>query len=264
MSDPAAHNRDMSRHTVVTAAADASAPSITANRCSSAFPWHVALAGLCLFGCGSLTCWLPACKGPANERLRLLGDAVVVGIAEGSAVQASAAAEEDDPLMQYLVLRRDLWTDLGWPLGSIVAQASVLGLCIRIVQLNVFRSVCQRWRQRCAMREVCQRSVRQACHASTAALWQSRDSEATQQYCAVDRLDHMRKARIDVLITAFCAEFLSTLFEVGKCKPQSAVAVATHFRLAQLPEPTFLFAVLRHGRLAPRAEAQNSCGDRRR
>ncbi len=33
----------------------------------------------------------------------------------------------------------------------------------------------------------------QACHASTAALWQSRDSDATGRYCAADRLDHMRK-----------------------------------------------------------------------
>ena len=29
---------------------------------------------------------------------------------------------DTDPLVQYVVLRRDLWIDLGWPLGSIVAQ----------------------------------------------------------------------------------------------------------------------------------------------
>ena len=27
-----------------------------------------------------------------------------------------------DPIVQYVILRRDLWTELGWPLGSIVAQ----------------------------------------------------------------------------------------------------------------------------------------------
>ena len=36
-------------------------------------------------------------------------------------------------------------------------------------------------------------AARQACHASTAALWQSRDSDATERYCAAGRLDHMRK-----------------------------------------------------------------------
>ena len=56
--------------------------------------------------------------------------------------------------MQYVVLRRDLWADLGWPLGSVVAQA---------------------------------------CHAATAALWLSREEPATSSYCAADSIDHMHK-----------------------------------------------------------------------
>ena len=63
-----------------------------------------------------------------------------------------ATAPED--LVQYLVLRKDLWTSLNWPLGSIVAQA---------------------------------------CHASTAALWLSKDSIATNAYCAGHNLEHMHK-----------------------------------------------------------------------
>ena len=56
--------------------------------------------------------------------------------------------------MQYVVLRRDLWADLGWPLGSVVAQA---------------------------------------CHAATAALWLSREEPATASYCAAESIDHMHK-----------------------------------------------------------------------
>lgn len=59
-----------------------------------------------------------------------------------------------DPLLQYVVLRRDLWGELGWPLGSVVAQG---------------------------------------CHAATAALWLSRDAPDTQAYCAPENLDHMHK-----------------------------------------------------------------------
>ena len=61
---------------------------------------------------------------------------------------------EDDPLVQYVALRRDLWKEEEWPLGSIIAQG---------------------------------------CHAATAALWISRDTEETRQYCAAENLDHMRK-----------------------------------------------------------------------
>ena len=57
-------------------------------------------------------------------------------------------------LVQYVVLRADLWKDMDWPLGSIVAQA---------------------------------------CHAATAALWESREEPASQQYCSPAQLGHMHK-----------------------------------------------------------------------
>lgn len=62
----------------------------------------------------------------------------------------------DDSLVQYVVLRRDLWVELGWPLGSIVAQA---------------------------------------CHAATAALWLSREQPEAAAYCAPEKLDYMHKVR---------------------------------------------------------------------
>lgn len=68
----------------------------------------------------------------------------------------SGGSTPADPLLQYVVLRRDLWAELGWPLGSVIAQG---------------------------------------CHAATAALWQSREAEATLEYCAPHNLDHMHKAR---------------------------------------------------------------------
>lgn len=67
-----------------------------------------------------------------------------------SAVTEDAAAKPDQPepediLVQYLVLRRDLWRELDWPLGSVIAQA---------------------------------------CHASTAALWLGRYKPESKAYCA--------------------------------------------------------------------------------
>ncbi|KAL4448558.1 hypothetical protein ABPG75_005777 [Micractinium tetrahymenae] len=64
-----------------------------------------------------------------------------------------------DPLLQYVVLRRDLWAELDWPLGSVVAQG---------------------------------------CHAATAALWESRESATTQEYCAPENIDHMHKVVLEI------------------------------------------------------------------
>lgn len=50
---------------------------------------------------------------------------------------------ERDPIVQYVVVRRDLWKDLQWPLGSVIAQA---------------------------------------CHASAAVLWLHRDDSDTKEY----------------------------------------------------------------------------------
>ena len=83
--------------------------------------------------------------------------AAAAGAGQDAAVAAAAPPPPpEDTLLQYVVLRRDLWAELEWPLGSVVAQG---------------------------------------CHAATAALWQSRDAAATQEYCAPQNIDHMHKAR---------------------------------------------------------------------
>lgn len=61
--------------------------------------------------------------------------------------------------MQWVVLRRDLWQDLGWPLGAVVAQA---------------------------------------CHASTAAVFTHLSDELTQQYIHQDNIDHMHKVVLEI------------------------------------------------------------------
>ena len=84
-------------------------------------------------------------RRPASFRA-MSGDVAALGVSE-------------DPVVQYVVVRRDLWTEQNWPLGSIIAQA---------------------------------------CHASAAALWIHRDDPLTQEYLVeidhmtkvVDRAPH--------------------------------------------------------------------------
>lgn len=53
----------------------------------------------------------------------------------GNAGMPAAPTEDDqgtsgtgaaDAIVQYVVLRRDLWREQGWPLGSIIAQVPLL------------------------------------------------------------------------------------------------------------------------------------------
>ena len=81
-----------------------------------------------------------------------------------SASEGGKGNSASEVILQYVVLRRDLWqvgddASASWPLGAIVAQG---------------------------------------CHASTAALWLSRDDEATKAYCADANLDDMHKAVLEV------------------------------------------------------------------
>eukprot|EP00878_Enallax_costatus_P016510 GHUV01017319.1.p1 GENE.GHUV01017319.1~~GHUV01017319.1.p1 ORF type:complete len:174 (+),score=39.68 GHUV01017319.1:599-1120(+) len=62
--------------------------------------------------------------------------------------------QDFDPIVQWVVLRRDLWTDIGWSLGPVIAQA---------------------------------------CHASSAAMFLHMDDPLTQEYIAADNIDHMHK-----------------------------------------------------------------------
>lgn len=71
-----------------------------------------------------------------------------------STMAAASTPGDADPIVQYVVLRRDLWEGGGWPLGAVVAQG---------------------------------------CHAATAALWGARGGADAAAYCAPDAIDHMRK-----------------------------------------------------------------------
>ena len=96
-----------------------------------------------------------------------------------AAAAAAAGGSPDDPLLQYVVLRRDLWTELDWPLGSVVAQG---------------------------------------CHAATAALWLTRDSPDTQLYCAEANLDHMHKVRGRSLPVCMSWSLLQSASTIMPCR----------------------------------------------
>jgi hypothetical protein len=66
------------------------------------------------------------------------------------------AAQQQDFLVQYIVLRKDLVDTLKWPLGSVVSQA---------------------------------------CHAAVAAIWLHQQDSMTAKYCSPENLDHMTKVR---------------------------------------------------------------------
>ncbi|KAJ7561074.1 hypothetical protein O6H91_03G012600 [Diphasiastrum complanatum] len=71
----------------------------------------------------------------------------------------SSSSSQEEPLVQYIVVRKDLIKDLKWPLGSVISQA---------------------------------------CHAAVAAIWLHKDDQHTMQYCKPDNLEHMRKVTLEV------------------------------------------------------------------
>lgn len=104
-----------------------------------------------------------------NHSSRLMsatGHTTITTAANADNQQPSTATPSDQqpqqtPLVQYVVLRRDLWSALKWPLGSIVAQA---------------------------------------CHAATAALHAGVVSgdAATATYCSEANIDSMHKVSVCV------------------------------------------------------------------
>ena len=96
--------------------------------------------------------------------------------ASDEAPSPPSAAASADPLMQYVVLRSDLWKERGWPLGSLAAQAA---------------------------------------HAATAALGLSRDSEETRAYCAPGSLDGMTKVVLEADSEGALRELAEALTRAG-------------------------------------------------
>ncbi|KAG0564230.1 hypothetical protein KC19_8G094000 [Ceratodon purpureus] len=64
-----------------------------------------------------------------------------------------------DPIVQYIVLRKDLVETMKWPLGSVISQG---------------------------------------CHAAVAAIWLFKDDPVTAEYCSSENLDHMHKVTLEV------------------------------------------------------------------
>ena len=96
---------------------------------------------------------------PFSKLLPTVGAPHRIAPMSTSATMAGAAvpcttATAPPAIVQYVVLRKDLWTDQGWPLGSIVAQA---------------------------------------CHASSAAMWESKEDPVTLDYCSPENIDKMTK-----------------------------------------------------------------------
>eukprot|EP00197_Chlamydomonas_leiostraca_P007025 CAMPEP_0202861616 /NCGR_PEP_ID=MMETSP1391-20130828/2955_1 /ASSEMBLY_ACC=CAM_ASM_000867 /TAXON_ID=1034604 /ORGANISM="Chlamydomonas leiostraca, Strain SAG 11-49" /LENGTH=149 /DNA_ID=CAMNT_0049541033 /DNA_START=145 /DNA_END=594 /DNA_ORIENTATION=- len=138
-------------------------------------------------------------------------DAAPSGVAAAASGNGAAPAQQD-PVLQYVVLRKDLWQELKWPLGSVVAQA---------------------------------------CHASTAAMWMNKDDEVTCQYLSEANLDHMHKVVLEVKGESQLKELSAKLEEAGikhklwteqpenyptclATKPYPKSQVAPHFKKLQL------------------------------
>nr|PNR34796.1 hypothetical protein PHYPA_022694 [Physcomitrium patens] len=64
-----------------------------------------------------------------------------------------------DPIIQYIVIRKDLVDTMKWPLGSVISQG---------------------------------------CHAAVAAIWLHKDDSVTSEYCAGENLDNMHKVTLEV------------------------------------------------------------------
>jgi peptidyl-tRNA hydrolase len=77
---------------------------------------------------------------------------------EAAAASQDSKSEEEvpkvDPIVQYIVLRKDLVDTMKWPLGSVISQG---------------------------------------CHAAVAAVWLFKDDPVTAEYCSSENLDHMHK-----------------------------------------------------------------------
>jgi hypothetical protein len=70
---------------------------------------------------------------------------------------AKGVAQQEDFIVQYILLRKDLVDTLKWSLGSVISQA---------------------------------------CHVAVAAIWLHQQDSMTAKYCSRENLDHMTKVRI--------------------------------------------------------------------
>lgn len=111
----------------------------------------------------------PASPRGRAQRSRLNADSL-------ASVRAMATNGEPSPIVQYVVLRKDLGASMGWPLGSLCAQAA---------------------------------------HASVAAVWEHRDHADTVAYCAPDAIDQMHKVVLEVKGETQLLNLAAKLSEAG-------------------------------------------------
>lgn len=86
---------------------------------------------------------LPLIKFKCNKSLTAKNKLMATSSGDGKDITTQHKMSSD-AIVQYVVLRKDLWKGMGWPMGSVVAQA---------------------------------------CHASTAVIWISVQDSITQEYC---------------------------------------------------------------------------------
>ncbi|KAL6783863.1 hypothetical protein ACKKBG_A40325 [Auxenochlorella protothecoides x Auxenochlorella symbiontica] len=111
------------------------------------------------------------------------------GARTGAVAGTSASmAGSEDPLIQYIIIREDLWKEQGWSLGSVMAQG---------------------------------------CHAAVAAVWESKGAKSTEEYCSSANIDSMRKVVLQVpneaqlLRTATCLESAGIAHKVWMEQPEA-------------------------------------------
>lgn len=98
--------------------------------------------------------------------------------------------QKPDPVVQYIVLRKDLVDTMKWPLGSVISQG---------------------------------------CHAAVAAIWIHKDDPVTAEYCGTENLDNMHKVfRSSCLLLLLC--YVSDAFVMWNvCKDQGMWVLLSWF-----------------------------------
>lgn len=146
-------------------------------------------------------------------------------------------------LVQYVILRSDLWQELKWPLGSIAAQVSFskagpyLIVPWHILALHYGQSsagIPFSAGKHNTQAHPCPCAVVQACHAAVAAIWLTQDQEHTVQYCSPGQLDHMHKVtRVLTFNKVHCTHAMLCQFGT------QCLSGVTHWS-SVLPDPAYI------------------------
>lgn len=126
------------------------------------------------------------------------------GAAAQAASEPTAGASDLGPVVQYVVVRKDLKEGMGWPLVRggpelLPAHRSAghAATCAPCQVAPLLRLSCAPVTSRRPHPPFVPQGsiVAQACHACVAAVWENRDDPTTSKYCAPEAIDSMHKAR---------------------------------------------------------------------